>query len=53
LHLQRVIELDPDHADARRALKYFFRDGHWAGPVQRSIDDAAEGSNSQRAGSAP
>ncbi len=28
-HLQRVIELDPDHADARRALGYSRFDGKW------------------------
>lgn len=29
-HLQRIIELDPDHAAARRALGYLELDGHWA-----------------------
>ncbi|MEZ6069394.1 MAG: hypothetical protein R3C10_03775 [Pirellulales bacterium] len=29
VHLERVIQLDPDHAAARRALGYFFRDGKW------------------------
>jgi hypothetical protein len=38
LHLQRVIELDPDHADARRALKYFFRDGHWVTQQQANTE---------------
>ncbi len=28
-HLQRMIELDPDHADARRALGYSQFDGQW------------------------
>ena len=29
-HLRRIIELDPDHADARRALGYSQVDGQWA-----------------------
>jgi hypothetical protein len=29
LHLKRVIELDPDHAEARRGLGYMNREGHW------------------------
>ena len=28
-HLEAAIELDPDHADARRALGYTNRDGEW------------------------
>ena len=28
-HLERVIALDPDHEDARRALGYQFNDGRW------------------------
>lgn len=31
-HLEAVIELDPDHADARRALGYTLRNGQWARP---------------------
>jgi hypothetical protein len=30
VHLRRVIELDPDHVDARRALGYSKVDGQWA-----------------------
>ncbi len=29
VHLERVIELDPDHAQARRALGYSLIDGQW------------------------
>jgi len=29
-HLRRIIELDPDHAEARRALGYSQVDGQWA-----------------------
>lgn len=29
-HLKRIIELDPNHADARRALGYVQIDGQWA-----------------------
>ena len=28
-HLRRVLELDPDHAEARRLLGYVSRDGQW------------------------
>lgn len=29
VHLERIIEIEPDHAGARRALEYFSRDGRW------------------------
>ena len=29
VHLERILELDPDHEKARRALGYFKRDGKW------------------------
>ncbi len=29
IHLERILELDPDHEKARRALGYFPRDGEW------------------------
>jgi hypothetical protein len=29
VHLERILELEPDHEDARRALGYFKRDGEW------------------------
>ena len=29
IHLERILELAPDHEKARRALKYFRRDGEW------------------------
>lgn len=29
-HLERVIQLDPDHADARKALGYYRFNGRWA-----------------------
>jgi hypothetical protein len=29
VHLERVLELDPDHEEARRLLGYFPRDGQW------------------------
>lgn len=28
-HLERILQLDPDHADARRILGYMRRDGQW------------------------
>jgi hypothetical protein len=31
-HLERVIKLDPDHADARQALGYVKQDGAWVKP---------------------
>lgn len=33
-HLERVIELDPDHAEARRALGYSRRGDRWVTPEQ-------------------
>ena len=31
-HLEAVIELDPDHAEARRALGFTIKNGQWARP---------------------
>lgn len=37
-HLGRIIELDPEHAEARRALGYTKSDGRWATQEQRLLD---------------
>ncbi len=37
-HLQRIIELDPDHADARRALGYSQVGGRWATQEQVMLE---------------
>jgi len=34
-HLERIIELDPNHAKARGLLGYSFADGQWKRPEQR------------------
>jgi len=38
-HLQRVIELDPDHADARRMLGYSKFDGQWMTIEEKKTKD--------------
>jgi hypothetical protein len=38
VHLQRVIELDPDHVEARRLLGYSKVDGQWKTQQQAMID---------------
>jgi hypothetical protein len=38
-HLERVIELDPDHAKARRALGYAHLDGKWMTQKERMEED--------------
>lgn len=38
-HLQRVIELDPDHAEARKRLGYVSRDGQWLTKDEAMADD--------------
>jgi len=38
VHLERILELDPDHEQARRALGYFRRDGQWT-TQQQVMDD--------------
>lgn len=38
-HLERVIELDPNHRDARVALGYFQRDGEWTRKEERMQRD--------------
>ena len=37
-HLKRIIELDPNHPDARRALGYVQIDGQWATQAESMIE---------------
>jgi hypothetical protein len=37
-HLERCIELDPNHQDARRALGYTLQDGEWKTQEQHFLD---------------
>ncbi len=39
VHLERVVELDPDHEQARYALGYFRRDGQWKTRKQLKEED--------------
>jgi len=39
IHLERILELAPDHEKARRALGYFLRDGEWTTEEQTRKKD--------------